>query len=98
VVGRTQREDALQYVRGVIDRAAMEALRVMGDALGQEEFTRQDAELLRYVCLRDARFAAQDAAYAAMRSWKEDPTGYAVAFLWVAATILAADRAAGQQK
>jgi hypothetical protein len=98
MIGQVQREEALQYLRGVIDRAAMEALRVIRDALEQEEFTRQDAELLRYVCLRDARWEAQDAAYATMRAWKEDPTGYAVAFLWVAATILAAERASGQQR
>ncbi len=96
MVGRVQREDAVQYLRDVVGRAAQEAVRAMADVLAQEEFTRCDAELLREVLLRDAQWTARDTAYTPTRLWKEDPAGYAMAFAWVAATILALDRA--QQK
>jgi len=94
MVGQVQREEARGYVRGVIARAASEAMRAMVDVIAQEQLTRQDAELLQYVLLPDARWAAQDAAYATMRAWKEDAEGYATAFLWVAAAVLMAARAA----
>jgi hypothetical protein len=98
VVGQVQRGEARAYVRSVIEHAVQQALRAMTDVIDQETFTRQDAELILHDLLPDARWAAQEAAYATMRAWKEDAEGYAAAFLWAAATILAADRASGQQK
>jgi hypothetical protein len=98
VIGRAQREEAKAYVQSVIEHAVQQALRAMADVMMQETFTRQDAELILHDLLPNARWAAQEAAYATMRTWKEDAEGYAAAFLWAAATILAADRASGQQK
>jgi hypothetical protein len=97
MVGRTQREEAKAFVMGVTGEAAREALRVMTDVISRGEFTRQDAELLRYQLLPTAQWDARDAAYATLRRWEEDPVGYAMAFLWVAATILAAERAQQQK-
>jgi hypothetical protein len=94
VIGQVQRQEARAYVRDVIERAAHEALHAMVGVIDREQLTRQDAELLQYVLLPDARWAAQDAAYATMRAWKEDAEGYAAAFLWVAAAVLAAARVA----
>jgi len=93
MVGQVQREEAKGYVQSVIERAAQEAMRAIASVIAQEQLTRQDAELLQYVLLPDARWATQDAAYATMRAWKEDAEGYATAFLWVAAAVLMAARA-----
>jgi transposase len=98
MVGQVQREEAKAYVRDVIARAANEALRAMTAAIAQEQLTRQEVELLQYVLLPDAKWAAQDAAYATMRAWKEDAESYATAFLWVAAAVLMAARAAEQHQ
>jgi len=98
MVGRVQREEVKAYVMGVTGDAAREALRVMADVIDRGEFTRQDAELLRHQLLPAAQWDARDAAYATLRRWEEDPVGYAMAFLWVAAVILAAERASVQQK
>ena len=98
MIGRTQREDAKEYVRSVIERAAREALRAMADVIAEEQLTRQDVELLHYTLLPAAQWAAQDAAYTPQRLWEQDPTSYARVFAIIAATILAADRASGQQQ
>ena len=46
MVGQVQREEAKEYVRGAIARAASEAMRAMVDVIAQEQLTRQDTELL----------------------------------------------------
>jgi hypothetical protein len=98
VIGQVQREEAKAYVQSVIEHAVQQALRAMVGVIMQEAFTRQDAELLLRELLPAAQWAAQDAAYTPQRSWAEDPASYARAFAWVAATILAADRASVQHR
>jgi hypothetical protein len=96
MTGRTHRQETMEYLQSVVVRAARAAMEAMAEVIQQEEFTRRDAELLLYELLPDARWAAQEAAYATMRQWEADPTAYAEAFAIVAATLLATERAARQ--